>query len=273
MILTMFSNLLLLFCFIYYSGTARAGTKLLHVTGKKGDSVILPCESEARQISHYHLSSWSKTTYVCQNEECESENGRVFKPGNCDVVIKDLNFSDAGKYVLRVDYNNAQSMLERLTLEYYLHIQDEISVKMGEELKLDVLLTNTEKVVHQNKISTEWTVVWKRRAGVMSDRLTVRDGNLNINALTVTDAGTYRVLDFDDEILITVTVTGSGTDSKENHTDDKTDDTKQVSVLGWMIPNGMGFSLVVLCLTLILILTRNHRIFRYMYFKFGYDYR
>uniref|UniRef100_A0A8C1WYP2 Uncharacterized protein n=1 Tax=Cyprinus carpio TaxID=7962 RepID=A0A8C1WYP2_CYPCA len=83
-----------------------------------------------------------------------------------------------------------------------------ISVKMGEELKLDVLLSNTEKVVHQNKISTEWTEVWKRRAGVRSDQLTVRDGNLTINALTVTDAGTYRVLDFDDEILITVTVTG-----------------------------------------------------------------
>lgn len=79
---------------------------------------------------------------------------------------------------------------------------------MGEELKLDDLLSNTKKVVHQNKISTEWTEVWKRRAGVRSDQLTVRDGNLTINALTVTDAGTYRVLDFDDEILITVTVTG-----------------------------------------------------------------
>ncbi|XP_026103856.1 uncharacterized protein LOC113075370 [Carassius auratus] len=273
MILTMFSNLLLLFCFICHSGTPRAGTKLLHVTGKKGDSVILPCEFGARQISHFYLSSWSKTIYGCENEECESENGRVFKQGNCDVVIKDLSFSDAGKYVLRIYYNNAQSMLERLTLEYYLHIQDEISVKMGEELKLDVLLTDTEKVVHQNKMSSEWTVVWERRAGVRSDRLTVRDGNLTINELTVTDEGIYQVLDFDDEILITVTVTGSGTDSKENHTDDKTDDTKQVSALDWMIPNGMGFSLVVLCLTLILIMTRNHRIFRYIYFTFGYDYR
>ncbi|XP_042601272.1 uncharacterized protein LOC122140691 [Cyprinus carpio] len=262
----MFSNLLrLLFCFICYSGTPRAGTKLVHVTGKKGDSVILPCEFEARQISHYHLSSWSKTIYVCQNEECESENGRVFKQGNCDVVIKDLSFSDAGKYVLRVNYNNAQSMLERLTLEYYLHIQDEISVKMGEELKLDDLLSNTKKVVHQNKISTEWTEVWKRRAGVRSDQLTVRDGNLTINALTVTDEGTYRVLDFDDEILITVTVTGSGTDSKENHTDDdKTDDTKQVSVLDWIMRVGMGFSLVLIGLALIIIITRNHRLLRYV---------
>ncbi|XP_026103852.1 uncharacterized protein LOC113075365 [Carassius auratus] len=274
MILTMFSNLLLLFCLICHSGTPRAGTKLLHVTGKRGDSVILPCEFEARQISHYSLSSWSKTIYGCENEECESENGRVFKQGNCDVVIKDLSFSDAGKYVLRIYYNNAQSMLERLTLEYYLHIQDEISVKMGEELKLDVLLNNTEKVVHQNKMSSEWTVVWKREAGVRSDRLTVRDGNLTINALTVTDAGTYRVLDFDDEILITVTVTGSGTDAKENHTDDKTADTKQVSVLDWIMFIGTSLSMLMIVLALIIVMSRNHRICRYMYLKFGYnDYR
>ncbi|KAL0167320.1 hypothetical protein M9458_039164, partial [Cirrhinus mrigala] len=83
----------------------------------------------------------------------------------------------------------------------------DISVKIGEELKLDVLLTNTKKVVYQNKINTEWMVVWKRRGGVKSDGFTVSDGNLTINALTVSDAGTYKVLDFDDEILITVTVT------------------------------------------------------------------
>ncbi|XP_050961119.1 uncharacterized protein LOC127162362 [Labeo rohita] len=253
----MFSNLLLLFCFIYYSGTPRAGTKLVHVTGKKGDSVILPCEFKARQISHYHLSSWSKMIYVCQSEECESENGRVFKQGNCNVVIKNLIFSDAGKYVLRVYYNNAQLMLERLTLEYYLHIQDEISVTIGEKLKLDVLLTNTKKVVHQNKINTEWMVVWKRRGGVKNDQLTVSDGNLTINALTVSDAGTYRALDFDDEILITVTVTGSGTDSKGNHTDDdKTDVTLQVPVMNWILSVAMCLFAVLLGLAVIILVTR-----------------
>uniref|UniRef100_A0A9J7WX43 Uncharacterized protein n=1 Tax=Cyprinus carpio carpio TaxID=630221 RepID=A0A9J7WX43_CYPCA len=85
---------------------------------------------------------------------------------------------------------------------------DEISVKMGEELKLDVLLTNTKKVVHQNKISTEWTEIWKRRAGVRSDQMNVSDENLIIKVFTDNDAGTYRVLDSEGEILITVTVTG-----------------------------------------------------------------
>ncbi|KAL1254907.1 hypothetical protein QQF64_012968 [Cirrhinus molitorella] len=204
--------------------------------------------------------------YVCQNEECESENSRVFKQGNCNVVIKNLIFSDAGKYVLRLYYNNAQSVLERLTLEYYLHIQDEISVKIGEELKLDVLLTNAKKVVHQNKNSTEWMVIWKRRGGAKSDGLTVSDGNLTINALTVNDAGTYRVLDFDNEILITVTVTESGTDSKGNHTDDdKTEDTKLFSVTIWIVRIGMAFSVVMLVLAVILT-TMNTRPLHYIQF-------
>lgn len=111
------------------------------MTGTKGDSVILPCEFEARQISHYHLSTWSKMIYVCQNEECESENGRVFKQGNCHVVIKNLIFSDAGKYVLRLYYNNAQSMLERITLEYYLHIQGKVKTDPSINMWLLVFLT------------------------------------------------------------------------------------------------------------------------------------
>lgn len=64
--------------------------------------------------------------YVCQSEECKSENGRVFKKGSCDVVIKDVIYSDAGKYILRVYYKNAQAVLERLTLEYQLHIQGKV---------------------------------------------------------------------------------------------------------------------------------------------------
>ncbi|KAK2887753.1 hypothetical protein Q8A67_015981 [Cirrhinus molitorella] len=112
---------------------------------------------------------------------------------------------------------------------------DQVSVKIGEELKLDVLKTHVNKVVHQNKISTKWMVVWKRRGWVNDDGLTVSDGNLNINMLTVNDAGIYRVLDFDDEILITVTVTESSRDSKGNHTDDDKTDSELFPVLNWIV--------------------------------------
>uniref|UniRef100_A0A671MI13 Immunoglobulin V-set domain-containing protein n=1 Tax=Sinocyclocheilus anshuiensis TaxID=1608454 RepID=A0A671MI13_9TELE len=87
-------------------------------------------------------------------------------------------------------------------------VHNEVSVKTGEELKLDVLLSNADKVQHQSRRSTEWMKDWSRTDGVQSERMTIRDRNLIISNFTARDAGTYRVLDPDGEILITVTVTG-----------------------------------------------------------------
>ncbi|KAL0167323.1 hypothetical protein M9458_039167, partial [Cirrhinus mrigala] len=79
-----------------------------------------------------------------------------------------------------------------------------ISVKIGEELKLDVLLPDADKVQHQSRSSTEWMEVWRSSNGVQSERMTIRDGNLTISHFTAKDEGTYRVLEPDKEILITV---------------------------------------------------------------------
>ncbi len=79
-------------------------------------------------------------------------------------------------------------------------------MKTGEQLKLDVLLSNADKVQHQSRRSTGWTEVWKRGHGVQNDQLHDRDGNLSITNFTANDAGTYRVLDPEGELLITVTV-------------------------------------------------------------------
>ncbi|KAF4100901.1 hypothetical protein G5714_019097 [Onychostoma macrolepis] len=98
---------------------------------------------------------------------------------------------------------------------------NEVSVKIGEELKLDVLLPNADKV---EKNSSGECEVWKRGHGVWSDRMTDQGGNLTIKEFTASDAGTYRLLDSEGEILITVTVTGteSGTESKDKlDTDDE----------------------------------------------------
>uniref|UniRef100_A0A672PN99 Immunoglobulin subtype domain-containing protein n=1 Tax=Sinocyclocheilus grahami TaxID=75366 RepID=A0A672PN99_SINGR len=84
--------------------------------------------------------------------------------------------------------------------------KNEISVKTGEQMKLDVLLSRADKV--ETNSSGEWTEVWKRGHGVWSDRLTDTDGNLTIKNFTSNDTGTYRVLDSEGEVLITVTVTG-----------------------------------------------------------------
>ncbi len=91
---------------------------------------------------------------------------------------------------------------------FFCFSSDEISVKTGEELKLDDLLLNADKVQHQNKTSTEWKEVWGRSDGVWSDRLTNTDGSLVINEFAASDAGIYIVLDSEGELLITVTVKG-----------------------------------------------------------------
>ncbi len=77
-------------------------------------------------------------------------------------------------------------------------------MKISEELKLDVLLSNADKVQHQR--AAEWKEVWKRGHGVQNDQLNDRDGNLIINNFTANDAGTYRVLGSEGELLITVNV-------------------------------------------------------------------
>ncbi|XP_058609889.1 uncharacterized protein LOC131525908 isoform X1 [Onychostoma macrolepis] len=238
-------HLLLLFCIVIYSETTS-----IHVPGKKGGSATLPCEFEDRDIFDVILKSLSKDIPVCKTEEC---NGRVFKIGACDVVIKDLRLSDAGKYILRVFYRNDQAELDRQTREYHLHIDVEISVKTGEELKLDVLLTNTDKV--ETNSSGEWREVWNRRDGVLDHHLTDTDGNLTIKGFTANDTGTYRVLDSDGEILITVTVTGSSTESKEKL--NKTDGSKNM-IIGLSVCGLLVF-LAFIILAVIRIYKRRHR--------------
>ncbi|XP_050993406.1 uncharacterized protein LOC127182270 [Labeo rohita] len=241
--------LLLLFCFIYHSGAPPVGTATIPVSGQKGSNVTLPCQFKARKISDISLNSRSENIPVCQTEEC---SGRVFKQGNCDVIIKDLSFSDAGTYFLRVYYNNDQTKLKQQFRTYQLHIYDEISVKTGEEHKLDVL-SNANQVVHWAKNKTRWRELWSKSNGAQSDQLTDSDGTLTIKEFTDNDAGTYRVLDNEGEILITVTVRASDTKSngKRYTNDDKTDDTQQHTVWFWIMIVGLTIGLLVLALIML----------------------
>ncbi|XDV33561.1 hypothetical protein PO909_003939, partial [Leuciscus waleckii] len=215
---------LLLFCFIIYSESPAEGNNHISVTGKTGENVTLSCESEDRDISLVVFNKRSGNIFACENEECKSADKRVFKEGSCDIIIEDLIFSDAGKYTLIVYYSDDQEELEPQIREYHLHIHDEISVQEGEDLELDVVLTIAGKVEHQNRRSSGWTELWRKDR--RTDPLTVSDETLIINDFTVTDTGTYRVLDYEGETLITVSVTESGTDSEEtlDTDDDKTDE-------------------------------------------------
>lgn len=231
----------------------------IHVAGKKGGGIILPCEFKAREIFHIRLNRpkpFEGEIFVYDKKYCSK---RICKKGACDVVIKDLRLSDAGKYILNVYYNNANSVLEPHIRTYQLHIYDDISVKIGEELKLDVLLPNARQVMHQNISSTEWKKVWKRdsksRANITHDRLNDSNGTLSIKEFTADDAGTYRVLGFEGEILITVTVTDeksiSSTESKGNL--NCADDDKERNHWGLFGPAGLFVSVVFTLLVMILI--------------------
>ncbi|XP_048066981.1 uncharacterized protein LOC125280466 isoform X2 [Megalobrama amblycephala] len=171
--------------------------------------------------------------------------------GACDVIIKDLRLSDAGKYILNVYDINAKSVLEPQIRTYQLHIYGDISVKIGERLKLDVLLPDAHQVMHQNKSSTEWKEVWiresKSRVNVNHDRPNNRYGTLTIKEFTSDDEGTYRVLDFDGEILITVTVTESKGKLKN------TDDNKKNNHWGLFWSAGL-FVLVVFSLPVLILI-------------------
>ncbi|KAG1924958.1 hypothetical protein F2P79_025848 [Pimephales promelas] len=186
--------LLLLLCFISYSGSSS-----ISVSGLKGGIVTLSCGSEDREIVDISLFHRSKKIPVCERN-C---SGRVCKEGSCDVIINNLIYRDAGKYFLHVYYNNDQTEVKRLMLEYKLHIHDEISVKKGEDLKLDVLLTNADKV--ERNSGSGWTELWRRGHGVSSDGLSVSEQTLIIHEFTDTDSGSYRVLDSNNEALVTVT--------------------------------------------------------------------
>lgn len=72
---------------------------------------------------------------------------------------------------------------------------------------MSVLVSDADKV--KTNSSGEWKEVWTRDHGVQSDRMNDdNDGNLIIKSFLDSDAGTYRVLDTEGEILITVTITG-----------------------------------------------------------------
>lgn len=99
--------------------------------GIKGGDVTLPCHYDGSEIPDIRLISRSENIPVCQTEECSC---RVCKKGACDVVIKDLSFSDAGKYILRVYHHNDQTELEPHIRTYQLCVDGK--VKTGQIISM-----------------------------------------------------------------------------------------------------------------------------------------
>ncbi|XP_051949453.1 uncharacterized protein LOC127620303 [Xyrauchen texanus] len=218
-------SFLSMFSFVAFDESTRE----ILVIGKKDHNVTLPCNATSNQSFDIHFYNRTKKMNVCQSEEC---NGPVFKSGNCDIVLKNVTFTDAGKYSLKIYLTDSDTVSKVLfDGTYQLQIDDETSVKKGDDLILDVVLSNADIVEHQLNTSSEWISVWKRGEDP-TGRVTDINGVLNITGFTDSDAGIYRVLNSNEQILIKINVTENVTASgKESIQDNTTLSTRLIGVI------------------------------------------
>ncbi|XP_016375592.1 uncharacterized protein LOC107714293 [Sinocyclocheilus rhinocerous] len=212
----------------------------LTVTGQKDGYITLPCNSSYRGDLSTVLVFGSTTAYG--NHQNEHFRGRVHKSGNCDLILQPLKTTDAGKYTLHVNANGQPK-----SYSYDVHVNVNLTARVGEEVKFDYLPRDAESVKHFT--NTDLIDVWRREQGFLTDRLTDKNGRPTIKNFTSSDAGTYRVLNKTGGILVTVTVTTeSGTASKDKQDrtrDDKTDGTERAHVCPWSVIGVVGVLIIV----------------------------
>lgn len=74
----------------------------------------------------------SKSVLHCQNGKCENKTENVqgiCKEGVCDIIIKNLSFSDAGKYILRFIYTNDPTEKMQQNKTYQLQIYGKVKTE------------------------------------------------------------------------------------------------------------------------------------------------
>lgn len=122
-----------------FAESYTVGNISIHVTGQQGENATLACNIEDRDIFHVILTSLGRNIPVCEMKNC---SGRFFKKGSCDIFIKDLHLSDAGKYILRVFYNNDQTEVERQIRTYQLHIHGKVKTDQSISFPLVIVLVS-----------------------------------------------------------------------------------------------------------------------------------
>lgn len=206
------------------------GASSLTVAGQIGGSITLPCNSSNREDFSTLLTFGPKIAYGFNQDKYYED--RVHESGSCDLILQDLKSTDAGKYISKV---YASGQLPNI-YTYDIHVYVTLTGQKGEELMFDDLPREAENVTHLTNASC--TEVWRRGQGVLTDRLIDKNGCLTIKNFTSSDAGTYRVLNSTEEILVTVRVTEFRTESKDkldSTHEDETLDTERVPVWGWIL--------------------------------------
>ncbi|XDV33510.1 hypothetical protein PO909_003902 [Leuciscus waleckii] len=176
-----------------------SGAASLTVHGHKDGSVSLPCNKGIRENLTFHLTFGPKVAYG--GKPNERFMGRVFESDDGDLIIKDLETTDAGKYTL-ITYGNG----DPIYTSYEIHVLVNLTVRKGEELVFDDRPLEAETV--ERCKGTVCTEIWRSGRGVLNDRLTDSNGRLVIREFNSSDAGIYRVLNSTGGELVTTNVTG-----------------------------------------------------------------
>ncbi|XP_026088201.1 uncharacterized protein LOC113062511 [Carassius auratus] len=199
----------ILWCLLFFLPSVLPGADSLPVVGEIGGSITLKCNYTNTQDPI--LTFGTKTAYGgLQNEHFRD---RVHKTDTCDLILKDLKTTDAGKYLLTL-YVEGEPLC---SYSYELRVDVPLTALIGEEVMFDDLPGDAESVEHLSNTSS--TEVWRRGMGVLTDRLMDKDGHLIIRSYTLRDAGTYRVLNSTGGVLVTVTLTESQSNQHRTHSD------------------------------------------------------
>ncbi|XP_052388692.1 uncharacterized protein LOC127935121 [Carassius gibelio] len=204
-------------CLLFFLPSVLSGADSLPVVGQMGGSITLKCNSDNTQDPI--LTFGTRIAYGVNQDEHFRD--RVHKTDTCDLILQDLKTTDAGKYLLK-GFVEGEPLFP---YSYELSVDVKLTAREGEEVKLADLPGDAESVEHLS--NTGSTDVWRRRMGVLTDRLMDKDGHLIIRSYTSRDTGTYRVLNSTGGVLVTVTLTESERNQHRTHSDIP-DDTERV---------------------------------------------
>ncbi|XP_042362327.1 uncharacterized protein LOC121957671 [Plectropomus leopardus] len=190
-------------------------TRLLSVSSKVGNQVVLPCSWKQRlgdvapPACHIQWKTPLDTVFELRGEQkwqAEEFQGRAEVPeerlesGDCSLIISDVQVGDTGRYESFMVVDGVRATKTRVFIQSVkLSVVDHKSLQSlgpGEDLVLDLYTHHSVRVVFQGSNSSQWSDLWMRE-DENSERLVkhpLRE-QLTIKQIKYSDEGTYKVLD------------------------------------------------------------------------------
>ncbi|XP_060771432.1 galectin 17 [Neoarius graeffei] len=135
----------------------------------------------------------------------------VLARGNCSLHLADIRFRDAGIYecylVVGKTGNKRRIFIQSVQLSVLDHKSTQ-SVKMGEDLTLELYTHQAKMVMFQMSNAAEWRQLWQRQGNRedLTPQVEERNGKLVIRNMSAANEGMYKVIDSEGLALSTVKV-------------------------------------------------------------------